>query len=109
MRIEDVTFMTTDWRQIEATEHPGTTGVARWRTVERGNIRVRMVEYSPGYRADHWCRRGHVLLVLDGELITELDDGKEFTLTAGTSYQVADDAGAHRSRTDTGARLFIVD
>ena len=109
MRIENVAFMTTDWRQIEPAEHAGATGIALWRTVERGNIRVRMVEYSPGYRADHWCRRGHVLLVLEGELITELDDGTEFTLAAGTSYQVADDVGAHRSRTETGARLFIVD
>jgi hypothetical protein len=68
-----------------------------------------MVEYSPGYAADHWCRRGHVLLVLEGELFTELDSGETMTLRAGTSYQVADNAGAHRSRTDEGARLFIVD
>jgi hypothetical protein len=109
MRIENVPFMTTDWSTIEPTEHPGVTGVASWRTIERGNIRVRMVEYSAGYQADHWCRRGHVLLVLKGELVTELEDGTRVTLTAGTSYQVADDAGAHRSRTTTGATLFIVD
>jgi hypothetical protein len=68
-----------------------------------------MVEYSAGYQADHWCRRGHVLLVLSGELFTELDDGRSFTLQSGMSYQVADDTGAHRSRTATGATLFIVD
>jgi quercetin dioxygenase-like cupin family protein len=83
--------------------------VARWRTIEQGNIRVRLVEYSPGYQADHWCRRGHVLLVLEGELVTELEDGTQATLTPGTSYQVADNASAHRSRTATGAKLFIVD
>lgn len=77
--------------------------------VEQGNIRVRLVEYSPGYQADHWCRRGHVLLVLEGELVTELEDGTQATLTAGTSYQVADNGAAHRSRTTTGAKLFIVD
>src|SRR5512140_3408555 len=107
MRIESVPFMTTDWRTVPPTEHPGETGMALWRTIERGNIRVRMVEYSAGYQADHWCRRGHVLLVLTGELFTELDDGSSVTLRPGMSYQVADEAGAHRSRTSTGATLFI--
>jgi uncharacterized cupin superfamily protein len=83
--------------------------MAYWRTLEIGNIRVRMVEYSPGYFADHWCSRGHVLLVLEGELVTELQDGRTFTLRPGMSYQVADDAEPHRSHTATGARLFIVD
>jgi quercetin dioxygenase-like cupin family protein len=101
--------MTTDWSQVPPTEHPGTSGVALWRTIEQGNIRVRQVEYSPGYEADHWCRRGHVLLVLEGELVTELEDGTRVVLTAGTSYQVADNAAAHRSHTRTGAKLFIVD
>lgn len=109
MRIENVPFMTTDWSAVPATEHPGETGVAVWRTVEVGNLRVRMVEYSPDYLADHWCSRGHVLLVLDGELVTELQDGRSVTLTPGTSYQVADDAVPHRSRTRTGTKLFIVD
>lgn len=109
MRIESVPFMTTDWSTVPATEHPGETGVALWRTIERGNIRVRMVEYSAGYLADHWCSRGHVLLVLDGELVTELKDGTRVTLTRGMSYQVADDTAPHRSRTMTGATLFIVD
>ncbi len=109
MRIDDVPFTTTDWRAVEPTEHPGQPGVALWRTFEQGNIRVRVVEYSPGYSADHWCRRGHVLLVLEGELVTELEDGSAVTLTQGMSYQVADGGLAHRSRTATGARLFIVD
>jgi hypothetical protein len=109
MRIENVPFMTTDWQSVPGTTHAGTSGTATWRTLERGNIRVRMVEYSPGYEADHWCRRGHVLLVLEGLLETELQDGRVFRLTAGTSYQVAEDAQPHRSRTATGARLFIVD
>jgi hypothetical protein len=109
MRIQDVPFMTTDWSAVPRTEHPGDTGVATWRTVEEGNIRVRMVEYSAGYVADHWCRRGHVLLVLEGELVTELQDGRAVTLRPGMSYQVAEDAAPHRSRTTTGARLFIVD
>lgn len=109
MVITDVPFGTTDWSRVPATRHNGETGFALWRTLEIGNIRVRMVEYSPGYRADHWCNRGHVLLVLEGELVTELDDGRRFVLTAGTSYQVADGANPHRSSTTTGAKLFIVD
>jgi hypothetical protein len=109
MHIEQVAFGITDWSTIAPTAHPGETGTAYWRTLEVGNIRVRMVEYTPGYLADHWCSRGHVLLVLDGELVTELKDGRNFVLKAGTSYQVADGAEPHRSHTDTGAKLFIVD
>lgn len=109
MAIEAVPFTTTDWAAVPVTEHPGTTGVARWRTVLQGNVRVRMVEYSPGYVADHWCERGHVLLVLEGELVTELADGREVSLRPGSSYQVGDGVMAHRSRTAGGARLFIVD
>ena len=109
MRIQDVPFCVTDWSTVPATEHRGETGTAFWRTLEVGNIRVRMVEYTPGYRADHWCSRGHVLLVLEGELVTELASGKTVTLRPGSSYQVAENAEPHRSHTETGAKLFIVD
>ena len=109
MNIDDVPFCTIDWQQVPPTEHPGETGMALWRSLEIGNLRVRMVEYSPGYFADHWCSRGHVLLVLEGELVTELKDGRVFNLSPGTSYQVADGAEPHRSHTEVGAKLFIVD
>ena len=109
MQIKDVPFCTTDWSQVAATEHPGETGTAFWRTLEAGNIRVRMVEYSPGYLADHWCPRGHILLVIEGELVTELGDGRVFTLKPGMSFQVTDDDSPHRTRTESGAKLFIVD
>lgn len=109
MKIDALPFGTTDWSQVPPTEHPGETGMALWRTRQFGPIRVRMVEYSPGYLADHWCSKGHILLVLDGTLETELADGRHVTLTPGMSYQVADAAEAHRSATATGARLFIVD
>jgi hypothetical protein len=109
MRIEDVAFCTTVWDTVPATEHNGETGAAIWRTLETGNIRLRMVEYTPGYRADHWCGRGHALLVLAGELVTELCDGCRFVTTPGTSYQGAEDAEPHRSETMIGAKLFIVD
>ncbi|HEY5971763.1 MAG TPA: DHCW motif cupin fold protein [Pseudoxanthomonas sp.] len=109
MRIDDIPFGTTDWSQVEPEDHPGESGVARWRTRRFGALRVRMVEYSPGYVADHWCTKGHILLCLQGELTTQLQDGREFMLTSGMSYQVADDDAPHRSITAAGATLFIVD
>lgn len=110
MKLPTMPFSITDWSKVAVTEHPGETGMALWRTFTAGDLRVRMVEYTPGYLADHWCDRGHVLFVLSGELVSELKDGRRFTLTAGMSYQVSDfgDA-AHRSFTETGATLFIVD
>ena len=109
MQMSSIPFCTTDWSQVEGTEHKGERGLASWRTRMFGDIRVRMVEYSPGYKADHWCVKGHVLLCIAGELHTELKDGRKFTLRPGMSYQVADNAEPHRSYTDVGARLFIVD
>ncbi|CNG29870.1 DHCW motif cupin fold protein [Yersinia kristensenii] len=109
MNIEDIPFGITNWSAVDKTEHSGDQGIAYWQTQNFGSIRVRMVEYSAGYIADHWCSKGHILLCLDGELSTELDDGRIFTLKAGMSYQVADHAEAHRSSTLSGAKLFIVD
>jgi hypothetical protein len=109
MQMSGIPFGTTDWSKIERTEHRGIRGIAYWRTQQLGNIRIRMVEYTPGYFADHWCVKGHVLLCVEGELHTELEDGRKFTLTAGMSYQVADNAEPHRSFTEVGAKLFIVD
>ena len=109
MKMAGIPFATTDWSKIEATEHKGERGVAYWRTCEFGSIRVRLVEYSPGYVADHWCSKGHILFCLEGELHTELEDGRTFILKPGMSYQVADGAEPHRSSTAAGAKLFVVD
>ncbi|MCP1463920.1 MULTISPECIES: DHCW motif cupin fold protein [unclassified Pseudomonas] len=109
MELTAVPFGITDWSTVEPEFHPGISGSASWRTCHFGTTRVRRVDYSPGYLADHWCRRGHVLLCLEGELHTELEDGRRFTLTAGMSYQVGNDMEAHRSSTSVGAKLFIVD
>jgi hypothetical protein len=109
MKMSSIPFGTTDWSQVERTEHKGERGVAHWRTRDFNGIRVRMVEYSPGYVSDHWCQKGHILLCIEGQLDTELADGRKFTLRPGMSYQVADGAEAHRSSTEAGARLFIVD
>jgi quercetin dioxygenase-like cupin family protein len=109
MKMIDIPFGTTDWAAVETTEHKGETGMAYWRTRNFGDVRVRMVEYTPGYLADHWCVKGHILLCLEGELHTELEDGRKVVLRPGMSYQVADEAEPHRSLTSVGAKLFIVD
>ena len=109
MRIEGIPFGLTEWSAMEPAEHPGEAGVATWRTRQFGDLRVRLIEYSPGYRADHWCEKGHILFCLEGELHTELADGRRFVLTPGVSYQVADGAEPHRSSTPIGAKLFVVD
>lgn len=102
-------FTTVDWSTIPETEHKGETGLAFWKTQQYDGVRVRMVRYTPGYFADHWCKRGHILLVLSGSIESELDTGEVSTLREGQMYIVADDASSHRSRTETGATLFIVD
>ena len=109
MLIENLAFCITDWNEVPSTKHAGETGSATRKTRQFGNIRVRFVEYTPDYLADHWCSRGHILLVLEGELGTELKDGRKFFLRPGMTYQVATDADPHRSYTKTGAKLFIVD
>lgn len=109
MEMSGIPFGITDWSQVERTEHPGERGLAYWRTQMFGLIRVRLVEYTPGYLADHWCVKGHIILCLEGELRTELADGRSFSLTPGMTYQVADNAEPHRSSTEKGAKLFIVD
>ena len=109
MQISGISFSLTDWSKIDSTEHKGDSGFAFWRTQHFGDVRVRMVEYTPGYLADHWCVKGHILLCTEGELLTELKDGRKFTLKPGMSYQLADNAEPHRSYTEVGAKLFIVD
>lgn len=110
MKITDVPFAFTDWSQQEAREYAGETGMSTWRTFTSGELRVRMVEYTPGFRSDHWCARGHVLLVLEGSLTIELKDGRVIELPPRTSFQVGDDeSNPHMASTKKGATVFIVD
>ncbi len=109
MNMQNIPFGTTDWSQIERIEKSAESGKAFWRTQQFGDVRVRMVEYTPGYASDHWCTKVHILLCLDGELHTELEDGRSYTLKTGMSYQVANNAEPHRSTAPLGAKLFIVD
>jgi quercetin dioxygenase-like cupin family protein len=109
MNINNIPFNIINWSDVDPVEYNGETGTALWRTKNFGDIRIRMLEYSPGYSADHWCSKGHIIFCIEGELITELSDGRKFTLTRGMSYQVADNSDAHRSTTVIGAKLFVVD
>ena len=109
MKMPPMPMSITDWTEVAYTEHPGEEGTATWRTKNFGDIRVRMVEYSSGYLADHWCPKGHVILCLEGSLDIELKGGKRLRLEKGQSYHVGDGDPPHRSRTTSGAKLFIVD
>jgi quercetin dioxygenase-like cupin family protein len=109
MKIKDIPFTITDWSSIDAEHIPGEVAYAEQRIIEDGNVRVRQIEYTPGYRADHWCERGHVLYVLRGELVIELNDGRQFSMTAGNSFQVADGPPAHLVYTENGCTVFIMD
>jgi len=109
MKMQDIPFGTVDWSTVPREERSAQAGQTFWRTRQFGEVRVRMVEYTPGYVSDHWCEKGHILLCLQGELLTDLPDGRQFRLTPGMSYQVADGAEPHRSTSPQGATLFIVD
>ena len=105
MLMFEIPFGTTDWAAVERTEHAGETGKAYWRTRTFNNIRVRMVEYTPGYLADHWCQKGHILLVLEGELHTELADGRRFVLKPGTVTEAVTVVGVAPVLDVSGAKI----
>lgn len=109
MDISSFPFSTFDWTTIPREEKTGETGKAYWQVLHVGDIRVRLVEYSPGYLADHWCKKGHVIHCLEGEMETTLEDGRKFRLSKGMTYVVGDNNEAHRSATKLGCLLFIVD
>jgi hypothetical protein len=109
MNMNNILFQTTDWSAIPEKEYAGETGFARWRTIQYPHFRMRIVEYSAGYKANHWCEKGHITYCLSGEFISELSDGRVFHLTGGMSYQVSDCASSHRSISKTGATLLIID
>ena len=109
MKITDLPFCATDWSTVERTEHPGATGMSWWRTLQFGDLRVRIMEYSADYRTGYWCEKGHVFFCIEGELEVELEDGRRFVLTPGMSFQVADGADRHRNYSRNGAKFFVVD
>jgi len=109
MELKYIPFSVYNLEEIDPDIHPGVSGQASWKTVTQGNVRIRIVEYSPGYLADHWCEKGHAVFVLEGSFTSELKDGRQYELSKGMCYLVADHAEAHRSSTQTGVKLLIVD
>lgn len=109
MKIEPHPFCTVNWTQVNTEEHSGIYGKALWKVIHMGDIRIRMVEYTPGYSANHWCSKGHIIYCIEGEMETELEDGRTYTLNQGMSYHTGDNSEAHRTSTKGGCKLFIVD
>lgn len=109
MHPASIPFQTTDWENLPVTQHNGETGVAYWKTLQYGGLRIRIVEYSENYKADHWCSKGHIIYCIEGEMTTELSDGSKHTLTKGMSYQVSDELSSHQTSSVHGVKLFIVD
>jgi mannose-6-phosphate isomerase class I len=107
--MNNISFQSIDWDAIPKTEHKGETGISFWQTLQLGGLRIRLVEYSKGYLADHWCQKGHIVYCLEGEFIVELEGGKKTTLTKGMSYIVSDNLSSHRSYSREGVKLLIVD
>lgn len=109
MNTSNIAFQSIDWSKIARTEHKGETGVAYWQTLQFQGLRIRIVEYSPGYKADHWCQKGHIVHCLEGEVTNEQENGTTSILTKGMSYVVSDELSSHRSVTEGGAKLLIID
>jgi len=105
----NIPFQTIDWTNIEKTAYPGETGTSSWQTITYDGLRIRVVEYVAGYLADHWCRKGHIVHCLEGSFVSELENGKSFMLTKGMSYVVSDDLSSHRSVSEHGVKLLIID
>lgn len=106
---KNIPFQTIDWSAVPKEEHPGESGMAWWQTMQYSGLRIRIVEYSGGYIADHWCKKGHIVHCLEGEFISELQEGKKIRLTKGMSYVVSDEMSSHRSISTNGVKLLIID
>ena len=109
MYSENIAFQTIPWDTIEKTSHPGETGIAHWQTIQFEGLRIRLVEYSKNYVADHWCQLGHIVHCLEGEFVSELQNGEKFHLTKGMSYVVSNELSSHRSVSAKGVKLLIID
>ncbi|HJV18529.1 MAG TPA: DHCW motif cupin fold protein [Sediminibacterium sp.] len=107
--MSNIPFQCINWDAVERTEHKGDTGVAYWQTVQLSGLRIRLVEYSPNYIADHWCRKGHIVHCLEGEFISEMENGGQVRLSKGMTYIVSDELSSHRSVSKEGVRLLIID
>jgi len=104
-----IPFQLIDWDAVPVTEHKGETGMAFWRTLQLGNLRIRRVDYSENYLADHWCQKGHIVHCLSGSFVSEMESGEKFSLSEGMTYVVSDNLSSHRSVSTGGVSLLIID
>ncbi len=107
--MSEIAFQTIDWSSVPKTEHPGEAGTSFWQTLQFPGLRLRIVEYSAGYLADHWCQKGHIVHCLEGEFVSEMEDGEVFSLSKGMTYIVSDNLSSHRSVSENGVKLLVVD
>ena len=109
MTIPNHPFEIINWDNVPKEIHAGDSGTAHWQILQVGDIRVRMVEYSRAYVADHWCSKGHIIFCIYSEMETTLQDGRKMLLKKGMSYHVGDKNESHRTASKEGCKLFIVD
>jgi len=109
MKPSEIPFQSIDWSIIPKIIHPGEKGSATWQTIQFDGLRIRIVVYSAGYLADHWCRKGHIVHCLDGAFVSEMETGESFALTKGMTYVVSDEFSSHRSVSEQGVKLLIID
>ena len=107
--MQKIPFQIINWDEISKTLHEGETGISNWQTLQYQGLRVRIVTYSAGYLADHWCEKGHIVHCLEGSFINELSDGQKNILTQGMTYIVSDNLSSHRSHSENGVKLLIID
>lgn len=107
--MEIIPFQTIEWSHVEKTKHHGTSGTAYWQTIQLDGLRIRIVEYSENYFADHWCQKGHIVYCIEGEFESELENAETVQLKKGMTYVVSDDQSSHRSISTNGTKLLIID
>jgi hypothetical protein len=107
--MNNIAFEKIDWDNVEKVAYTGETGMAYWQTKMYDGLRVRLVTYSAGYVADHWCKKGHIVHCLQGEFVSELEDGNKFMLAEGMSYIVSDEMSSHKSIAVNEVLLLIID
>jgi quercetin dioxygenase-like cupin family protein len=107
--MNSIDFTAINWDNVPKIEHAGETGTSFWQTLQFDGIRMRIVEYSKNYIADHWCVKGHIVYCLEGEFESQLKDGEIFSLSKGMTYIVSDELSSHRSVSSTGVKLLIID
>lgn len=105
----NIPFTLIDWSTIPSTPHSGSPGVSHWQTWQSSGLRIRIVTYSPGYLADHWCQKGHIVHCLEGSFESESENGPRSFLEEGMTYVVSDDVSSHRSYSKNGVKLLIID